>query len=291
MELYNSNAFAVDLSGWQIDDQADGAAPYTIPKGSLIPAKGLFLIERHFGLNNSGDQVRLFAPDGTLRDEHVFMNAYRGIPWSRMGDGNPIWTDKYPRTPGQSNRPAKLTLRGRLYQGHPPDKTNSIMAHYIGLYGGDDPDHPTQWLANAFTQTDGSYSLTYDTSQGLYRFYTLRPSPLQGYEWTGAHSVHGETPARDRIRFRGLPTGDYADNDFWMAPLPTPMHTQTPTPTSTTSPTSGPSPTPTRTTTMTPAPTPASFNFVVINEFLPSPRTIDFDGDGDANHLDEYIEL
>ncbi|HID35483.1 MAG TPA: hypothetical protein EYP25_13135, partial [Anaerolineae bacterium] len=41
--------------------------------------------------------------------------------------------------------------------------------------------------------------------------------------------------------------------------------------------------------TVTPTPVPPSF--ITLNEFLPAPKAMDFNGDGEANLLDEYIEL
>jgi MYXO-CTERM domain-containing protein len=53
IELYNSGGVAIDIGDWQVElwdsDEgnvggADGAAPYVIPGGSMIPAGGYFLL-------------------------------------------------------------------------------------------------------------------------------------------------------------------------------------------------------------------------------------------------------
>ena len=62
-----------------------------------------------------------------------------------------------------------------------------------------------------------------------------------------------------------------------------------PTPTPTNTPTATASPTETATATITPTPIPPGF--IALNEILAAPRTIDFNGDGEANTEDEYIEL
>jgi len=263
VELHNANAFSIDIGGWQIDDIAGGSSPYTLPAGSTIPANGLFLVTRSFGLNNSGDTVRLLAPDGSLRDSHSYVSAFKGAAWSRRGDGAPTWTDKYPRTPGAPNLPAVFTLSGNLYLGQPPDTGSGLPGHYIGLYGSDDPDVVSRWLANAGTRSDGGYSLTFDTAQALYRHYTLRPSVLPGHPWSGVDTTFGIAQPPDRIRFDNLSSGSYSGNRFWMAAESTPTQT----------------------------PTPLPADFVTINECLPSPRDIDFDGNGMADYQDEYIEL
>ena len=75
-------------------------------------------------------------------------------------------------------------------------------------------------------------------------------------------------------------------------PTPLPAETYTPTSTSTATPTvtatSIPTITPTPTVTPTATPYPLG---VVLNEFLPAPKDVDWDGDGSADAGDEWIEL
>lgn len=71
-------------------------------------------------------------------------------------------------------------------------------------------------------------------------------------------------------------------------PTRTPTATSTPKPTRTPTATSTPSPTPSR----TPMPTALIPKSVCLSEFLPAPGSdVDWDGDGHADHLDEWIEL
>ncbi len=259
IELYNANDFPVDLGGWRLDDIEGGTRPYVISAGTIIPARGLLLFRRNFGLNNDGDMVRLLAPDDSLRDSHQYSLARKGGSWSRMGDGAPAWTEKYPPSPGISNVPARLTFSGHLYFGVPPDRSQILTDHNIGLYGYDDGGD-IHWLSNGYVHGDGSWRIAFDTAQGLFFHYFLRPSAQDGLQWSGVSSPSGVLMPPDRIRYDTPATGEYPDNDFWMAPLP-------------------------------PTPTPIPLDFVRINEFMPSPKTIDFDGDGEASYLDEYIEL
>ncbi len=261
IELYNANPFPVDVSGWKLDDREGGARPYTLPAGSILPPHGLLLFRRNFGLNNDGDIARLLAPDGSVRDSRAYDHARKGGAWSRLGDGAAAWTEKYPPSPGQPNRAAVLDFSGKLYLGHPPDRTQTLTDHNIGLYGFDNPNQSdARWLVNGYVQGDGSYAIHFDTSQALYLHYMLRPAPKEGLTWSGVSSPNGEPLPPDRIRFTVPASGSYPHNDFWMAPLP-------------------------------PTPTPLPSPFVAINEILPAPKTIDFDGDGQASYLDEYIEL
>ena len=75
VELINTGAEAVDLSGWVLKDSTDNNT-YTFPDGSSI-APGAFLglsgegVDFVFGLGG-GDSVRLFAPGAVLIDSHVY---------------------------------------------------------------------------------------------------------------------------------------------------------------------------------------------------------------------------
>ena len=260
IELFNANAFAVDVSGWQLDDIEGGTRPYTIPAGTTLQPGGLRLFRRSFGLNNNGDSVRLLAPDGSLRDSYSYNHARKGGSWSRMGDGAATWTEKYPPSPGAPNAAARFTLSGHLYLGVPPDRSQVISDHNIGLYGYDDDIDAAQWLINGYVRGDGAWEIPFDTAQGLYFHYILRPSARSDLQWSGVSSPTGVLLPPDRIRYDTPASGIYPDNDFWMAPKP-------------------------------PTPTPLPLDFVHLNEFMPSPKHIDFDGDGEANYLDEYIEL
>ena len=261
IELYNANDAAVDISGWQLDDIEGGTRPYTIPAGTTIPPHGFLLFQRNFGLNNTGDQVRLLGPDGSLQDSHSYDHARQGGAWSRMGDGAAAWTEKYPPSPGQPNRAAVLDFSGHLYLGRPPDRSQVVTDHNIGLWGFDDPGgSDARWLVNGYVRSNGKYAIHFDTAQALHLYYELRPAPRQGLTPAGVSSPNGQPLPPDRIRFIVPASGSYPDNDFWMAPLP-------------------------------PTPTPLPWPYVALNEVMPAPKSIDFDGDGEANYLDEYIEL
>lgn len=72
-------------------------------------------------------------------------------------------------------------------------------------------------------------------------------------------------------------------------PTDTPEPTETPTPESTETPT--PVPTDTPVVSPTPTETPVPFAGVWLNEVLPAPGRVDWDGNGTATQLDEWIEL
>ena len=106
IELYNPNNEAVDLGGWQLDDEESGSRPYAIAPGMTIPAHGFLLFfrsETGVALNNDGDEVRLFDPQGNMFDQHVYERSRLDEAWSRTNDGGGTWTNTYQPSPGGPN--------------------------------------------------------------------------------------------------------------------------------------------------------------------------------------------
>ncbi len=96
IEIYNPLDTAVDLSYFLIDD-------YLIPYGTII-AKNSFMVfprsQTGIALNNTGDSLRLFFPDGILADETAFGKANEGLSWALAG----LWSWTTDLTPGTSNQ-------------------------------------------------------------------------------------------------------------------------------------------------------------------------------------------
>jgi hypothetical protein len=165
------------------------------------------------------------------------------------------------------------------------------------------------------------WSRSYAFQPGIYRFFAWADDSIRVYvdgnlvlnEWHGAvdevyvadlsldgtHRVsveYSEHSADARIRFWWKRVGDLA------TPTPTATQTATATPTATATATTEPTPTPTATATATATtePTPTATveptattvpEGVRINEVLPAPESTDWDGDGNADELDEWIEI
>jgi endonuclease YncB( thermonuclease family) len=105
VEIYNPTDSPVDLSGYIIDDIVNGgSSPYTIPNGTTIPAKGYFVWETTAYYNNSGDDVTLKSPDGTVIDQYHYSSSLADKSWVRMPDGG-SWSATMDSTPtkGASN--------------------------------------------------------------------------------------------------------------------------------------------------------------------------------------------
>ena len=102
IELYNAGHSAVDLSGWSLLDSQDDHV-YFIPRNQLLkPDSYLVLCQdlksfRYqfpdvrncignflFGLDGSGESIRLFRPDGLLIDSVFYRDQ---LPWPPEADG------------------------------------------------------------------------------------------------------------------------------------------------------------------------------------------------------------
>lgn len=138
IELRNLDGRAVDLAGWVLDDiPVGGSAPYTLPWGSVIPPGGhlvLFGCQTGIALNNDGDRVRLWRPDGSPADEF----AYTKSPgydrsYSRIPDGTGGWTRECEATPGEANRllPAPTPAPGPPFMDLPLARIRPVGARII----------------------------------------------------------------------------------------------------------------------------------------------------------------
>ena len=88
IELYNTGATEVDLSGWIVKDDKDDRTD-ALPEGTKI-APGAYLVlqtdkDFTFGLGN-GDAARIFDATGTLVDGVTFP-SHSNPSWSRCPDG------------------------------------------------------------------------------------------------------------------------------------------------------------------------------------------------------------
>lgn len=101
IEIHNPGTSVVDLNGWILRDDDDSHA-FPLPNQLLQPGASLVLCEEgskfrlyhaatvpvagsfDFGLNNSGDTLRLYRPDGTLALALTYDDV---APWPDQADG------------------------------------------------------------------------------------------------------------------------------------------------------------------------------------------------------------
>ncbi len=91
VEFYNRGERCIDLGGFYWKD-SDDENIFIIPNGEVIEPGGfLFFDSTHprfiFGLSNAGDQLRLFAPDGTAMDSTSWGQDEALVSWGRNPDG------------------------------------------------------------------------------------------------------------------------------------------------------------------------------------------------------------
>lgn len=102
VELINFENSAVNLSGWQIDDDDNSTAPQIVPADTTISANGFLVISFNKStLNNDGDKVRLLWPDDQVVHSVAFDKATQGQAVAKFDSGW-LWTNQ--PTPGQTNR-------------------------------------------------------------------------------------------------------------------------------------------------------------------------------------------
>ncbi len=107
IEIYNANAFSVDLNGWMLDDVADGGSTPFVVSGSTTIAPNGFLIfyraDTNITLNNTNDDVRLLRPDASVADTISYKTSAPNASWSRVPDGANYFSRYCPPTPNASN--------------------------------------------------------------------------------------------------------------------------------------------------------------------------------------------
>jgi hypothetical protein len=103
-ELHNSGPTPVDLSGYTLTDNFTNKTQFTIPAGYSVPAGGFLLVwadndtgqnnanspqlHVNFKISQAGDDLWLFAPNGTNVDGVTFGPQTNDISQGRWPDGN-----------------------------------------------------------------------------------------------------------------------------------------------------------------------------------------------------------
>jgi len=99
IELVNTGPEMICLTNWTINDIA-GSRPFIL-QGCLKPHeyKIIYKSESHLSLNDSGESIRLFAPNGKLISQISFDKAKKGLSFSQL-ENNWFWSEE---SPGQEN--------------------------------------------------------------------------------------------------------------------------------------------------------------------------------------------
>jgi len=123
IELHNGSNGQVDISGYKIYDNGgeSGSKPkMTFPSGTVIPAKGFFVIVTDistsvdpsgFGLSSTGEKVWLENASGSIIDSVTFPAMDTSQTYGRLPDGG-SWGLRTPISRGLSN---SLVLMNEIY--------------------------------------------------------------------------------------------------------------------------------------------------------------------------------
>ena len=117
-EIFNSNSFDIDLSGWQLQDQQGTSTTYTIPIDTKILASSFFVFKRpdtNIMLNNDSDGLNLLTPDGKTEDSITYTKAPLDSTYNKTDSS---WKWSTTATPGSANiitavaTPTKISAKG-----------------------------------------------------------------------------------------------------------------------------------------------------------------------------------
>ncbi|MFE1665319.1 lamin tail domain-containing protein [Microbacterium sp. P02] len=95
VEVYNTGAESIDLTGYRFLDSDDTHAAFVLPAGSLVAAGGFLVIDQtsatnpvgfDFGLGG-GDVARIFASDGTTLVASYAWETHAAVSYGRCPDG------------------------------------------------------------------------------------------------------------------------------------------------------------------------------------------------------------
>jgi hypothetical protein len=107
IELYNLGPSPVYLRGWMLDDIPEGGSrPYTLPGVTISPGgyAVFFRSRTRIALNDSGDSVRLLAPNGKVIDKIQYLTIRASnLSYGRLPDGSGHLEYGLWPTPGNHN--------------------------------------------------------------------------------------------------------------------------------------------------------------------------------------------
>lgn len=87
VEIYNAGTSTIDLTGWTLDDVIGGGSAPVSLSGSVAP--GAYFVYNYTSavLNNTGDDINLINPLGSVVDTTTYGSAPSGSTWARMPNG------------------------------------------------------------------------------------------------------------------------------------------------------------------------------------------------------------
>jgi hypothetical protein len=126
IELYNTSANPVDLSGWFLSDNVDNLGKYDFPDGTVIGGHGFLIVwadedgsqsglHANFKLSASGEQLYLVNPDTAIVQEVIFFQQQTDKGYARVPNGTGNFVIQAPTF----NQPNDLTNAAEETNGDP----------------------------------------------------------------------------------------------------------------------------------------------------------------------------
>jgi len=190
-EIYNPGGNGVDLTGYRLKDNLTNTANFIIPPGKVIPP-GAFLmvwadsnagqnstnrseLHTNFKLNQDGEAIGLFAPDGTLIDAVVFGPQTDDVSQGRWPDGSAKSSYFFDRpTPGVSN--VLPTSRYAPVLAPVGDRTVTLGSPITFVVSATDADVPAQTLTFSLG-ADAPSGASIDSGEGS---FSWTPTAAEG---------------------------------------------------------------------------------------------------------------
>jgi hypothetical protein len=117
IKIYNSNNFEVDLSGWKLQNTAGTIKTFSILENTKILANNFLIFKRletKITLHNDGGGIKLFSPDGGLKDSINFGKAPLGQILYRKNNFQVITEKVLPKEEKSVNNRVAEDLRASL---------------------------------------------------------------------------------------------------------------------------------------------------------------------------------
>lgn len=105
IELYNASGKAINLLGWQLDDQDGGSKPYVFSEKTMIEPGDFLVIDRSMSkitLNNSDESVRLLTPMSQVWQVVDYQKIKEGESMAWDAENQEWFINSMP-SPGETN--------------------------------------------------------------------------------------------------------------------------------------------------------------------------------------------
>ncbi|WP_206426156.1 lamin tail domain-containing protein [Nakamurella antarctica] len=213
VELFNSGATAVDISGFGLLDSDDTHTQSLIPTGTTVAPGGYYVVEEAslgFGLGGA-DSVRLFAADGTTLIDSYSWTAHASTTYGRCPNGTGNFAVTTAATKGAANDcsiPIKIN-EIESNGGVPGDwvelfnsGATAVDISGFGLLDSDDT-HTQSLIPTGTTVAPGGYYVVEEASLGFglggadsVRLFAADGTTLiDSYSWTAhASTTYGRCP-------------------------------------------------------------------------------------------------